>query len=38
MLAPANFGSALAQLGKNRVGRLKSWFEGGISKLSIRWG
>ncbi|MDR6562097.1 MULTISPECIES: hypothetical protein [unclassified Arcicella] len=26
MLAPANFGSALAQLGKGRVGRLKSWF------------
>ncbi|MEX1024993.1 MAG: phospholipase [Planctomycetota bacterium] len=28
MLAPANFGSALAQLGKARVGRLKSWFAG----------
>ncbi|HKK13879.1 MAG TPA: hypothetical protein VKA14_04385, partial [Gammaproteobacteria bacterium] len=28
MLAPANFGSALAQLGKSRIGRLKSWFEG----------
>lgn len=28
MLAPANFGSALAQLGKARVGRLKSWLEG----------
>ncbi len=28
MLAPANFGSALAQLGKARVGRLKSWFQG----------
>lgn len=28
MLAPANHGSALAQLGKGRVGRLKSWFEG----------
>ncbi len=27
MLAPANFGSALAQLGKKRIGRLKSWFE-----------
>jgi len=26
MLAPANFGSTLAQLGKARVGRLKSWF------------
>jgi hypothetical protein len=28
MLAPANFGSALAQLGKGRVGRLKSWLGG----------
>ena len=28
MLAPANFGSALAQLGKGRVSRLKSWFQG----------
>jgi len=28
MLAPANFGSALAQLGKSRIGRLKSWMEG----------
>ncbi len=28
MLAPANFGSALAQLGKSRLGRIKSWFEG----------
>lgn len=28
MLAPANFGSALAQLGKGRLSRLKSWFEG----------
>ena len=28
MLAPANFGSALAQLGKRRIGRLKSWFGG----------
>lgn len=28
MLAPANHGSALAQLGKSRLGRLKSWFEG----------
>jgi hypothetical protein len=27
MLAPANFGSALAQLGKSRISRLKSWFE-----------
>ncbi len=28
MLAPANFGSALAQLGKGTVSRLKSWFQG----------
>lgn len=28
MLAPANFGSALAQLGKSTVSRLKSWTEG----------
>jgi hypothetical protein len=28
MLAPANFGSALAQLGKGTIGRLKSWTEG----------
>jgi hypothetical protein len=28
MLAPANFGSALAQPGKSRPSRLKSWFEG----------
>ncbi|MBD3267249.1 hypothetical protein GF373_11330, partial [bacterium] len=28
MLAPANFGSALAQLGKNTLGRLKAWWEG----------
>lgn len=28
MLAPANFGSALAQLGKGRISRLKSWFAG----------
>jgi hypothetical protein len=28
MLAPANFGSALAQLGKGKVSRLKNWFEG----------
>ncbi|WDF80957.1 hypothetical protein ACFGVS_04315 [Mucilaginibacter sp. AW1-7] len=27
MLAPANFGSALAQLGKSKISRLKSWFE-----------
>jgi hypothetical protein len=28
MLAPANFGSALAVLGKGVLGRLKSWFDG----------
>jgi len=28
MLAPANFGSALAQLGKGRLSRLNSWFKG----------
>ncbi|WP_440222393.1 esterase/lipase family protein [Dokdonella sp. MW10] len=28
MLAPANFGSALAQLGKGRLAALKSWFSG----------
>lgn len=28
MLAPANFGSALAQLGKSRVSRLKHWAQG----------
>jgi hypothetical protein len=28
MLAPANFGSALAQLGKSRLGAIKSWFNG----------
>ena len=28
MLAPANFGSALAQLGKNMLDRIKSWFAG----------
>lgn len=28
MLAPANFGSALAQLGKSRVGAIKAWFNG----------
>lgn len=28
MLAPANFGSALAQLGKRRLSRLKAWFQG----------
>lgn len=27
MLAPANFGSALAQLGKGRISRLASWME-----------
>jgi len=28
MLAPANFGSALAQLGKGTISRLKSWVDG----------
>jgi hypothetical protein len=28
MLAPANFGSALAKLGKGKVSRLKSWVKG----------
>lgn len=28
MLAPANFGSALAQLGKSRLNRVKNWFQG----------
>lgn len=28
MLAPANHGSSLAILGKERVGRIKSWFQG----------
>ncbi|MBL8804970.1 MAG: phospholipase [Planctomycetes bacterium] len=28
MLAPANFGSALAQLGKGTLSRLKTWFQG----------
>ena len=28
MLAPANFGSALAQLGKSRLSRIKAWFDG----------
>jgi hypothetical protein len=28
MLAPANHGSALAALGKRRVGRIKAWFAG----------
>ena len=28
MLAPANFGSALARLGKSTLGRLKAWFNG----------
>ncbi|MEM9171576.1 MAG: hypothetical protein AAGA84_02610, partial [Pseudomonadota bacterium] len=28
MLAPANFGSALAQLGKGRISRLQSWLKG----------
>ena len=28
MLAPANFGSALAQLGKSRLGAMKAWLNG----------
>jgi len=28
MLAPANFGSALAQLGKGKLSRIKAWFDG----------
>ncbi len=28
MLAPSNFGSALAQLGKSRLGAIKAWFDG----------
>jgi len=28
MLAPPNFGSALAQLGKSRLCRIKTWFQG----------
>jgi hypothetical protein len=28
MLAPANFGSALAQLGAGRLSRIKTWFQG----------
>jgi hypothetical protein len=28
MLSPPNHGSALAQLGKNRLGKLRSWFNG----------
>ena len=28
MLAPANFGSALAELGKSALGKLKAWLEG----------
>ena len=28
MLAPANHGSALAQLGKSRLSRLRAWFDG----------
>ena len=38
MLAPANHGSALAQLGKGRLGRIKAWF-GGIEpgKRILDW-
>ena len=30
MLAPANFGSALAQLGKSRLSRVKAWIKDGL--------
>lgn len=30
MLAPANFGSALAALGKGRLSRIKAWIEAGV--------
>ena len=30
MLAPANFGSALAQLGKSRLSRVKAWIQDGL--------
>jgi hypothetical protein len=30
MLAPANFGSALAALGRSRVGRIQAWIDGGV--------
>lgn len=35
MLAPANFGSALAQLGRSRLARLKTWFEGVEQGLGV---
>ncbi len=36
MLAPANFGSALAQLGKSRLSRIKAWFDG-VEPGSAYW-
>ncbi|HEX6927622.1 MAG TPA: alpha/beta fold hydrolase [Gammaproteobacteria bacterium] len=35
MLAPANFGSPLAQLGRSRLARLKTWFEGVEPGLAV---
>lgn len=39
MLAPANYGSALALLGKGRLSRLSSWFNGAEpgKVFSIGW-
>lgn len=38
MLAPANYGSALAQLGKGRLSRIKSWFNGvEPGQLVLNW-
>ena len=38
MLAPANYGSALAQLGKGRLGRLKAWLGGVEPGQGVRRG
>jgi len=35
MLAPANHGSALAQLGKKRVGRFKAWLSGAETGIGV---
>lgn len=38
MLAPANYGSALAILGKGKLSRIKSWFDGvEPGKLVLNW-
>lgn len=38
MLAPANHGSALAAIGKKRLGRIKAWFNGvEPGKRVLRW-